>query len=105
MRARGAPTHDHIKRGLKAMASDPDLIAHIRSIWERQQEEIREWHAMGKRDVPRSLLNGTIDTIIGPQDGILAGLANSFAAQVEGLKQFPEDDHPFQWPSKTDQRG
>ncbi|EIN06351.1 hypothetical protein PUNSTDRAFT_145605 [Punctularia strigosozonata HHB-11173 SS5] len=105
MRTGTAPTHDQVKRGLQAMTSDPNLIAQIRSIWASQQEDLRRWKVEGKRDVVGSLLNDTIDAIIGPEDGILAGLANSFAAQVDGLKRFPEDDHPFQWPSDTDQRG
>lgn len=46
-----------------------------------------------------------IDAILGPKDGILAGVVDSLAASVEGSKKFPEDAYPFQAPGKTDQRG
>lgn len=46
-----------------------------------------------------------VDAILGPEDGIIAGVVDSLAASVEGSKRFPEDDHPFKAPGKTDQRG
>lgn len=107
----------HLKRGLDAIKSDPDLIQQIRELYVRQKEEVRTWNEAGKPDITGEILNsrkksiekrqnnGTIDGIFGPHDGILAGVVNSLADSLEGSKYFPEADHPFQWPSSTDQRG
>lgn len=107
----------HLKRGLDAIQGDTELVKQIRELYARQQEEVRAWNEAGKPDIAREVLNsrkrtiqkrqnnGTIDAIFGPTDGILVGVANSLVDSLEGSKHFPEDDHPFEWPSSTDQRG
>jgi hypothetical protein len=48
---------------------------------------------------------GLPDAIIGPSNGIIAGVVDSLAESVAGSKKFPEAAYPFQPPGKTDQRG
>lgn len=107
----------HLKRGLDAIQGDTELVKQIRELYARQQEEVHAWNKAGKPDIAREVLNyrkrsiqkrqnnGTIDAIFGPDDGILVGVANTLVDILEGSKYFPEDNHPFEWPSSTDQRG
>lgn len=107
----------HLKRGLNAIQGDADLVRQIRELYARQQEEVRAWNDAGKPDIAHEVLNfrkrslqkrqnnGTIDAVFGPDDGILVGVVNSLVDSLEGSKYFPEDDHPFEWPSSTNQRG
>ncbi|EIM92463.1 APO9/CPO9 [Stereum hirsutum FP-91666 SS1] len=106
-----------LKRGLDAIQGDTELVKQIRELYARQQEEVHAWNKAGKPDIAREVLNyrkrsiqkrqnnGTIDAIFGPDDGILVGVANTLVDILEGSKYFPEDNHPFEWPSSTDQRG
>lgn len=110
-------TDAHLKRGLDAIQRDTDLAQQIRELYTRQKEEVRAWNEAGKPDIAREVLssrkrdierrqnNGTVDAILGPEDGVLSVVVNSFAASVKGSKYFPEEDHPFRWPGETDQRG
>lgn len=95
-----------MKRGLKAMAADENLVKEIRDLYTEQKREAAAWEASGKRSVVDDLLaKRDIDIIVGDAAGTIAGVVDSLAQSVEGSKRFPEPDYPFQAPGATDQRG
>jgi hypothetical protein len=100
---------ESMKRGLKAMAADEDLVRQIRELHEQQKRELRDWEAAGNQNVARGLIGGIvgglIDIVVGDVKGTVAGVVDSLAASVQGSKRFPEAAYPFKAPGPTDQRG
>ncbi|KAH9906966.1 hypothetical protein F4778DRAFT_778393 [Xylariomycetidae sp. FL2044] len=93
-------------KGMDTLLNHPEARAEI----DRRLKE----YASGKssaqpeaRGDPTGLLGG-VTTLLGGsleaiRDNVLGLIPTSKA--VEGLQKFPEDDHPFQEPGPTDQRG
>jgi hypothetical protein len=92
-----------MKRGLKAMSADEDLVCQIRELHVQQQREIRNWEAAGNRNIARGLIGSVIDIVIGDV-GTIVNFVDSLAGSVQGSKRFPEAAYPYQAPSPTDQR-
>jgi hypothetical protein len=100
-----------IKRGLKAMAADEDLVRQIRDLHAQQQRELRDWEAQGNQNVARGLISGiggtigdAVNIVVGDV-GTIVGVMDSLAGSVQGSKRFPEAAYPYQAPGPTDQRG
>jgi hypothetical protein len=47
-----------IRRGLDAMARDPELVQEIRELYARQRADADQWKREGKRDLIGGLLGG-----------------------------------------------
>jgi hypothetical protein len=46
-----------------------------------------------------------IDVILGPSNGVLTNITDTFPSTVTGSQLFPQSGYPFQPPGPTDQRG
>lgn len=97
------------KRGLQAMAKDPELVALIQRLHAEQVAEKEDFLANNKRspeDFFENVLNDMENVEKRATSSCLSHpLQDFYPTNITGLKKFPDAAHPYMNPTATDQRG